>query len=211
MALMPPLEMTKGNLSRRVLQVHSPPVVVVLRPPVPRAVLRQTCRPGPKVQRPALIRSSASRATIRRDVGMAAMTACGTVMIGRNCFFNRSEIMASRKLIFLIVAFVTSTSLPVFAQGAGASGAGSGAAAGASSGAVTGAGTGPAATTGTVGTTTDGPHTNNQAPTTAAPAGSPTAAQADRNAGVGTAPNGVPIGSPGSGVGSPEHPVGSNR
>ena len=48
---------------------------------------------------------------------------------------------------------------------------------------------------------------NSQTPTTAAaPAGSPTAAQANRNAGAGTAPNGLPIGSPGSGVGSPEHP-----
>jgi hypothetical protein len=120
----------KGNLSRRVLPAHSPPVAAVRRPPVPRAVLRQTCRPCPKVQRPGLIRSSARRApSIRREVGDrgsrpagfscdglaptgGCMTACGTVMIGRNCFFNRSEIMASkimasRKLVFLIVAFVT--------------------------------------------------------------------------------------------------------
>jgi len=43
------------------------------------------------------------------------------------------------------------------------------------------------------------------------PAGSPTAAQAARNAGVGTAPNGLPIGSSGSGLGSPEQPVGSGK
>jgi hypothetical protein len=44
-----------------------------------------------------------------------------------------------------------------------------------------------------------------------APPGSPTAIQAQRNAGVGTAPNGLPIGSRGSGLGSPEQPVNSRR
>jgi hypothetical protein len=40
----------------------SPPVAAVLRPPVPRAVLRLVCRPIPKARRPALIGSSARRA-----------------------------------------------------------------------------------------------------------------------------------------------------
>src|ERR1700722_4179312 len=69
MGALPPLTMTKGNLSRRVPPAHSPPVAAVLRPPVPRAVLRQTCRTCPKVQRPALIRRGARRApSIRREV-----------------------------------------------------------------------------------------------------------------------------------------------
>ena len=61
--------MPKGNLSRRVLPAHSAPVAAVGRPPVPRAVLRQTCRPCPRVQRLAQIRSSARRApSVRRQV-----------------------------------------------------------------------------------------------------------------------------------------------
>jgi hypothetical protein len=40
----------------------------------------------------------------------------------------------------------------------------------------------------------------------------PAFAQAhNRNSSAGTASNGAPIGSPGSGAGSPEHPLGSNR
>jgi hypothetical protein len=63
-----PLTKTKGNLHRRVLPAHSPPVAVVRRPPVPGAVLRQTCILCPKVQKPALLRSSC---TVARVAGMA--------------------------------------------------------------------------------------------------------------------------------------------
>jgi hypothetical protein len=120
--------------------------------------------------------------------------------------------MASKKLALLIVAFVSATSLQAVAQGAGGSGAAAGA--GGSAAAATGgaAGSGSAATGGTADTGTTGmSQTNTQPPQSSAPAGSPTALQAARNAGAGTAPNGLPIGSPGSGLGSPEHPVGSGR
>jgi hypothetical protein len=53
------LTKTKGNLPRKGLPAHSPPVAAVRPPPVLKAVLRQTCIPCRKVQRPALIRSSA--------------------------------------------------------------------------------------------------------------------------------------------------------
>jgi hypothetical protein len=118
--------------------------------------------------------------------------------------------MASKRLALLIVAFVGATSLQAIAQGAGGGSAGAGSAAG--SAATGGApGSGSAATGGTSDVGTTGMSQTNTQATTAAPAGSPTAAQANRNAGVGTAPNGLPIGAPGSGVGSPEQPVGPTR
>src|SRR5882757_2079086 len=52
------LRIIRGKLSRRGLPVHSPPVPAVLRRPILRVVLRQTCRQRPKVQRPAFIGSS---------------------------------------------------------------------------------------------------------------------------------------------------------
>src|SRR5258708_7230140 len=52
------LRIIRGKLSRKGLPVHSPPVPTVLRRPILRVVLRQTCRQCLKVQRPALIGSS---------------------------------------------------------------------------------------------------------------------------------------------------------
>jgi hypothetical protein len=138
---------------------------------------------------------------------------------------QREKIMVS-KTAFLTVAFLAAAALPALAQGGGGGGGGAGGAGGgaSSAGAGSGAGAGSAAGGGTVnsgsaiGGTANGGTTgnnnsqvNSQTPTTAAPAGSPTAVQASRNSGAGTASNGVPIGSPGSGVGSPEHPVGTNQ
>jgi hypothetical protein len=64
-------------------------------------------------------------------------------------------------------------------------------------------------TGGTQQPTNQGATVGNGTNPSSAPAGSPTAHQAQRNAGAGTAPNGVPIGNTGSGIGSPEHPVDS--
>jgi len=44
---------------------------------------------------------------------------------------------------------------------------------------------------------------------TGLPLNNPTEMQAQRNQGAGTAPNGLPIGSSGSGLGSPEQPINS--
>jgi CspA family cold shock protein len=48
----------RGKINHRDLPVHLPPVPAVLRRPILRVVLRQTCRQRLKVQRPALIGSS---------------------------------------------------------------------------------------------------------------------------------------------------------
>src|SRR6516225_4468861 len=56
------------------------------------------------------------------------------------------------------------------------------------------------------------PNTNTQTTgqsITGLPPSNPTEAQAQRNRGAGTAPNGQPIGSSGSGLGSPEQPINS--
>lgn len=136
--------------------------------------------------------------------------------------------MTSKTLTILAVAFLASASLPALAQGGGGAGGGSGGASGASAGSASSSGTG-AATTGSAATGGTQQAPNPQGPTgqvqnpsgstsvenanakSSAPAGSPTALQAQRNAGAGTAPNGLPIGAPGSGVGSPENPVDGSR
>jgi hypothetical protein len=117
--------------------------------------------------------------------------------------------MTSRKTLLLIVAIVV-LATPAVAQGAGGSGGSGAGGSASSSGNGTGATTGNAAATGgtqqpagQAGSVADRPNPSS------APAGSPTALQAQRNAGAGTAPNGVPIGNSGSGIGSPEHPVDS--
>ena len=131
--------------------------------------------------------------------------------------------MRKRFLALLAAALLASVG-PAFAAGGGGGGAGS-AGSGASAGA--GAGSAGASTGGTAqgaGTTTGGtaeqpgtgqgaaPNTNTQTTgqsITGLPPSSPTEAQAKRNQGAGTAPNGQPIGSPGSGLGSPEQPLNS--
>jgi hypothetical protein len=114
--------------------------------------------------------------------------------------------MATKKLSLLLVALLTCASQPALTQGGGA---GSG---GASSGAAS-PGTGraggqvgaPSTTSGqksvppAASTNDRGTEASKNAPSAAAPGVSP-----DR--GVGTAPNGRPIGSVGSGPGSPEQP-----
>ncbi len=117
----------------------------------------------------------------------------------------------------LLVAAIVALSTPVLAQGAGGGAGGGSAASSSSSSAGTGTNTGTAATTGGTQQPANAPGTtgtnqaeiSNRPNHSSAPAGSPTALQAQRNAGAGTAPNGLPIGAPGSGVGSPEHPVDS--
>jgi hypothetical protein len=108
--------------------------------------------------------------------------------------------MALRETSLLIAALVALTA-PAIAQGAGggvsASSPGTGGTA-ATMGAASGNGQG----------TKDAAGAKRSNPSSA-PAGSPTAAQAQRNVGDGTAPNGVPIGNPGSGIGSPEQPIDS--
>ncbi len=131
----------------------------------------------------------------------------------------------------LTVAFLVSASLPALAQGGGGGGAGGGSGGGAG-GAGGGAAGGNAASSGTGSTSAGaasssggtlqnsttqgsnsqgGPQSSSVATkpnSTFAPGGSPAPLLQSR-AGVGTAPNGVPIGNPGSGVGSPENPVDS--
>jgi hypothetical protein len=133
--------------------------------------------------------------------------------------------MRKRFLTLLAAALLASIG-PAFAAGGGGGGAGGG---GAGSGASAGAGQGSAgaSTGGTAqgaGTTTGGiaeqpgtgqgsaPNTNSQTTgqsITGLPPSNPTEAQAKRNQGAGTAPNGQPIGSRGSGLGSPEQPLNS--
>jgi len=133
-----------------------------------------------------------------------------------------------RKSIALGLACLALTSA-AFAQGSGG-GAGAGGGAASSSAATGGTGQGSSSSAGaghgTGGidqTTTYGginePLTNSLSGKTTgsaltnsiAPVESPSAAQAQRNMGAGTAPNGLPIGSSGSGIGSPEHPVNGSQ
>jgi hypothetical protein len=110
--------------------------------------------------------------------------------------------MVSKKLAFLIVAFFTAAALPALAQGGGGGGGAGGAGGGAGSAGVGGSaggsaaggpGTGGTASSGSaIGAAANGGTTgnnnsqiNSQTPTTAAPAGSPTAVQANRNSGAG--------------------------
>ncbi|WP_439363155.1 hypothetical protein ACNJYD_20550 [Bradyrhizobium sp. DASA03005] len=118
-------------------------------------------------------------------------------------------------LVMIACAAVSTTALAQGGGGGGGAGGASGASAGsaASSGAGTGtssssANSGPSAPSGmgTQGTTTganvktnNSPNNPNVQPPTAN-GKSPAAAQAERNSGVGHAPNGMPIGSPGSGT-----------
>jgi hypothetical protein len=136
--------------------------------------------------------------------------------------------MRKRFLTLLTAALLASVG-PAFAAGGGGGGGGAGGGGSAGSGASAGAGPGSAgaSTGGTAqgaGTTTGGtaeqpgtgqgaaPDTNTQTTgqsITGLPPSSPTETQAKRNQGAGTAPNGQPIGSPGSGQGSPEQPLNS--
>lgn len=132
-----------------------------------------------------------------------------------------------RKLIILSFACLALTPA-AFAQGSGG-GAAAGGGAASSSAATGGTSQGSSAAgagqgTGGIGQVTtyggiDQPANNSLFGTTTssastnslAPVGSPSAAQAQRNMGAGTAPNGLPIGSSGSGIGSPEHPVNGSQ
>lgn len=139
--------------------------------------------------------------------------------------------MTSKTLTLLVTACIIGASSPAWSQGAGGGGSGGGAgssASGASAGTTTGtsATSGTGGTKGNVGTApsggtedatrmTVGPTNttetdpSSQQTRSRAPPRSPAAIQAQRNAGAGTAPNGLPIGSPGSGLGSPEQPINS--
>ena len=148
----------------------------------------------------------------------------------------RRRSMRNRFLTFLAAALLAGTSFgPAFAAGGG-SGSGASAGAGSSSagastgGTAQGAGTttggvaeqpgtgqGTAPDTSTQQTVTGQGSTSNTQTTgqsqsiTGLPPTNPTEAQARRNQGAGTAPNGQPLGSPGSGLGSPEQPLNSGR
>jgi hypothetical protein len=111
-----------------------------------------------------------------------------------------------QKFAITVVAFTLSTSVPAFAQGGGAAG-------------TSGAGTAPSGSAQTPtatqpseapfqnsighGTAPNANQTNSQVTTGQA------AIEPRANAGVGHAPNGLPIGSTGSGPGSPEQPINS--
>jgi hypothetical protein len=121
----------------------------------------------------------------------------------------------SKILTSAFVALFVTASVPALAQssgggsGAGAAG-GSGSASGSAGSAGSGTSTAPSANTAGAGAspgTTSGSNQNNSPNPNNAAGTSP--AQASRNSGVGTAPNGQPVGSPGSGLGSPEHPIDS--
>jgi hypothetical protein len=102
---------------------------------------------------------------------------------------------------------------PAFAQGTGGGGAGTGGST--SGGAAVGTASGGSSDTGTaVGAGVDGrayPNSLGRPQPTPTTTSTSSAAQPQpqlqRNTGVGRAPNGVPVGSPGSGIGSPEQPV----
>jgi hypothetical protein len=134
--------------------------------------------------------------------------------------------MKNRDIAFLVAAgLLVSPITPALAQGGGGgSGGGSGGASASS------AASGSGATTGTAGgTTSNGMNSQQTTPTqsanqtiqhqkNAATTGSNTAPteNSDRavsgpGVGVGTAVNGKPIGSPGSGLGSPEEPVDARK
>ena len=121
--------------------------------------------------------------------------------------------MSSVRLSAILIAALALTPLTSFAQGGGAGGAaGGGAAGGASSGGAA-SGIGPAAGTtpssnGDVGGQPATSNAKRDATTVIVtdPSTSGDAAATARAHGVGTASNGRPIGSPGSGPGSPEQP-----
>jgi hypothetical protein len=106
------------------------------------------------------------------------------------------------KTAAIAAALLFSLSSFALAQGSGGSSSGSGAGTGgtSSSGSSNNAvGTYPSSPT--VGTTGQDPRANNNMQ-----GSSPNQQQLQRNQGMGTAPNGRPVGSPGSGLGSPEQP-----
>jgi hypothetical protein len=132
--------------------------------------------------------------------------------------------MQSYKFAVVLIASISGTTMPAFAQGAGggaAGGAGTGSASTGTTGtAGTSATSSPASSNGSQTGTQNDP--NNPAPqskTTNTVAGEQKAALTGANTvaqpgavsapgvGVGHAANGLPIGSPGSGPGSPEQPI----
>jgi len=146
----------------------------------------------------------------------------------------RRQGMRNRFLTFLAAALLAGPSFaPAFAAGGGSgasAGAGSSSAGASTGGTAQGAGTttggvaeqpgtgqGTAPDTSTQQTVTGQGSTSNtqttgqSQPITGLPPSNPTEAQARRNQGAGTAPNGQPLGSPGSGLGSPEQPLNSGR
>jgi hypothetical protein len=117
--------------------------------------------------------------------------------------------MASPKIVFMIVAFLASTSLPVFAGGGGSSGGSGSSVAGQTAGASQRVG----ATQPSISPPQD---PVDQGVPPAAPANGTlnneqTIGQAGSGVhqGVGTSANGLPIGTTGSGPGSPEQPIDS--
>ena len=127
--------------------------------------------------------------------------------------------MKNRNIAVLVAAaLAVSPITPALAQGgAGSSGGGSGGAS------ASGGASGGGSTTGTAGSNAQQTQPTSQTQTlqdqkNAATTGSNTApSQNDKGTvsgpgvGVGTAANGKPIGSPGSGLGSPEHPVDARK
>ena len=114
--------------------------------------------------------------------------------------------MGSVRLLAVLIVALTCAPLPSFAQGSGAGGG----AGGASSGGSSTSGIGPTSGSvpspnGDVGqpATSDAKRDRSTVIVTDPVSGGATTA---RGRGVGTAPNGRPIGSPGSGPGSPEQP-----
>lgn len=154
---------------------------------------------------------------------------------------SETLMLTSKMLTLLLAACIVGMCAPVLSQagagGSGSGGSGTGGTAASTSAAGTGAsnatvGTSPTAGTGglkgtvgtapsggiedpttTVGATSTAPDTDQGAQHTHSKArpGSAAALQAQRNAGAGTAPNGLPIGVSGSGPGSPEQPINSGR
>ena len=121
----------------------------------------------------------------------------------------KERIMATKKLSLLLVGLLTCVSQPALTQGGGAGSSGAGTGGTASGAASPGTGraggqVGAPATTsgqksGTPATSTNNRGTDVNAPSAASSGVSP-------GSGIGTAPNGRPIGSVGSGPGSPEQP-----
>ena len=119
--------------------------------------------------------------------------------------------MSSARLAAVLIVVLACTPLTSFAQGGGAGGAaGGGAAGGASSGgAAAGIGPAPGTTPSANSDVAGQPTTSNvKRDATTVIMTDPTSggASAAHSGSVGSAPNGQPIGSPGSGPGSPEQP-----
>jgi len=115
--------------------------------------------------------------------------------------------MATKKLSLLLVALLTCVSQPALTQGGGPGSAGT-SSGGASSGTAgrTGAQTGaPAATSGQK-SVPPASSPNDRGTKASKNAPSADVQEVSPSRGAGTAPNGRPIGSPGSGPGSPEQP-----